>query len=134
MPTSMTATSTPAARTTGTRPQVRISNSVEWPVALVEPLGRVKDLVEQAHEVGHGDWRAVDEDSFPIRDEVWLGRLAHPIAGLAQRRSDQRLGAALAVGATDQNSSEMAVRVAQCAEECSGPSEAQAHAKAAARL
>ena len=67
------------------------------------------------------------------RDAAWAsGRRSVPASRSAA--PDQRLRAAFAVGARDQNATQRVVRVAQGVQQRARPVEAQAHAKTAARL
>ena len=69
--------------------------------------------------------RAVHDDPLPVRHEVRLGRLADAVPGGPQRRPGERDDAALAVRPGDERAADLALRVAQRAQQRADPAEAR---------
>src|SRR6266550_1591261 len=68
---------------------------------------------------------AVDLQPLAVADEVRLGGGPDPDPGRAQRGSGEGQHAALAVRAADKRPPQLELRIAECLEECTCPSQAQ---------
>ena len=88
----------------------------------------------QAGERLRCDRPPVHDDPLPVRDQVWLGRLAHVVPGGPQGGSGQRDDAPLAVGPGDQRPTNGELGVTHRPEQRSDTSKAEADAVPAAGL
>ena len=92
-------------------------------VASGHAIRRLDGGPDQPGEVGRCDRPAVHLDPFPVRDEVRLGRGAHPVAGGAKGRVREREHAALAVRAGDQRPANGPLGMIELTQQRAGPPE-----------
>jgi hypothetical protein len=101
---------------------------------LRQTAGDSGDVVDDGGERVVADPRAVDDDAFAIRDEMWLGEQHRVLSRGAQNRVDNSAHRALSVGATDEHAAQIAMRIAQRLEQRYGALQTRSHAAPAHRF
>ena len=95
------------------------------PVSTLDTISSRQDLANEPRERHRVDRPAVDLQPLAVADEVRLGGGPDPDPGRTQRGSGEGQHAALAVRAADKRPPQLELRIAECLEECTCPSQAQ---------
>ncbi len=103
-------------------------------MATGDPVGDRQDLPDEPGERRRVDEPAVHLEPLAIGDEVRLGRLGDPLAGLPERAGGDRQDAALAVRPGHERAAQAELRVAELAKERPGPSQPEPDPEAATIL